>query len=112
GVGGLIKEHDVGAVIEFENKGDQVQPGMKPAVAFRDQEVKNALAVPNEAVDKDSSGRPTVKVLRGGKWQAVAVQTGVTDGQYTQIKSGLQKGEIVQVTPSVVNAAQLPGRKP
>ncbi len=110
-VGGLIKESDVAAIIDFRNTKDQVQPGMKPEVAFKSEEAKDALAVPNEAVQKDASGKPIVKALVNGRWQPVVVQTGVSDGRYTQIKSGLQKGELVQVIPSVVSAANLPGKR-
>lgn len=110
-IGGLMKSQVYVALIEFDNDRGEVKPGMKlQQCAVKTGETRNALAVPNEAVDTDSSGRPTVKVMRGGQWQVVTVQTGVSDGQYTEVKSGLQKGETVQVTPNLLHAAPLPGR--
>ncbi len=110
-VGGLVKEQNYVAIIEFKNVDALARPDMTPNVAVKMGEVKNALAVPNDAVDHDSSGRPIVKALRSGQWQPVIVETGLTDGKYTQIKAGLKKGETIQVTPDLIKTASLPGVK-
>ncbi len=86
------------AIISFENTGDKVRPGMKPHAAIKTgKEVKGALAIPVAAVRVDSTGKPTVSVMRDGKWQAVTVQPGISDGQFIEIKSELKSGETVQV---------------
>src|SRR5205085_130844 len=82
-LGGLRKEEQYLAMIGFKNENGAVRPGMKPIAAIKTGEVKSALAVPNDAVGKDSSGRPIVKVLHAGKWDPVVVETGLSDGQYT-----------------------------
>jgi RND family efflux transporter MFP subunit len=102
---GLRKEEQYIALIDFKNDSGLAKPGMKPVVALKTGEVKNALAVPNEAIGTDPSGRPIVKALRNGKWQPVVVATGISDGQYTEIKDGLQPGETVQVVPNPLAAA-------
>jgi hypothetical protein len=46
-----------------------------------------------------------VQVKRGDKWESTVVETGVTDGSVTEIKSGLQEGDVVQVTPTRLETA-------
>jgi RND family efflux transporter MFP subunit len=88
------------AVINFDNEKGLVKPGAEvKAVAIRTGEVEDVLAVPIEAVDTDSSGKPVVKVLRGSEWMPTVVEVGLSGAGYTEIKSGLKEGETVQVTP-------------
>ncbi len=105
-LGGLVKNSQYVALIEFKNSDAKVRPGMKPMVALKTGEAKNALLVPSEAVDV-VNGATTVKVQRGGAWQQVSVETGVSDGHFTQLKSGVKEGDTVQVTPNLLNAATL-----
>lgn len=109
-LGGLRKTEEYVAVIDFKNDNGLLKPGMKPIASIKTGEAKNALAVPVEAVSTDSSGRPTVKALRNGRWEPVVVATGVSDGKYTQIKQGLQAGETVQVVPNPLAAATRLGK--
>ncbi len=102
---GLRKEEQYVVLVDFQNDSGLTKPGMKPVAALKTGEVKNALAVPNEAVGTDSSGRPVVKALRNGTWEPVVVATGISDGQYTEIKEGLKPGETVQVVPNPLAAA-------
>lgn len=108
-LGGLIKNSHFVALIKFKNAESAAKPGMKPRIALKTGEAKGALVVPSEAVDV-KNGAPTVKVFRGGAWQVVSVEPGVSDGRFTQVKSGLKDGETVQVTPNLVNAASLTGK--
>jgi hypothetical protein len=43
-----------------------------------------------------------VQVLRSGRWQKVVVQPGLSDGQYTAIRSGLNENETIRVTPDLL----------
>jgi len=96
--GGLLKNKmEYVAVIHLKNKGGQVKPGMKAGAAVQLEEQKNVLAVPNDAVHEDSGGRPVVKVLNGSTWTDRVVEIGLSDGHYTEVKSGLKEGEVVQV---------------
>jgi RND family efflux transporter MFP subunit len=87
------------AVVDFRNDDGLVKPGMHAAAAIKVGEVKNVLAVPSQAVDVDNTGRPVVRVLRGGDWVDVVVEVGLSDGKFTEIKSGVSEGDTVQVTP-------------
>lgn len=98
---GLGRQPGYVAILAFKNEQEQVQPNMTATVAIKLGAVKDVPAVPSEAVDLDPTGRPIVKTLRNGQWKPVVVQIGLSDGQYTQIKSGLRKGETVQVTPKL-----------
>ncbi len=86
--------------IDFRNDKGLVKEGFTPDWAgVKVGEVKGVLAVPRQAIDLDPTGKPTVKVLENEKWVPRVVETGMSDGKYTEIKSGLKEGETVQVTP-------------
>ena len=107
-LGGLVNRQKYVASVDFKNDEGLVKPGMKvQQVALKTGEVRNATAVPIEALDRDKTGKPIVNALRGGQWQPVVVEAGITDGEYVQIKSGLKPGETIQVTPNILNAAPL-----
>jgi RND family efflux transporter MFP subunit len=84
-------------LVEFRNDEGLVKPGMKATASIKTGEVKDTLAVPSEAVTQDREGRTVVGVLRDGKWQDTVVQTGLSDGRYTAVKSGLKKGDTVRL---------------
>jgi multidrug efflux pump subunit AcrA (membrane-fusion protein) len=90
------------AIVEFRNEKGLVKPEMKARAAVRLGQTNDALAVPSDAVDRDEQGRPAVEVLRNGRWQEVVVEPGLSDGQYTAIRTGLKEGETVRVTPDLL----------
>jgi len=88
------------AVIGFRNTQGLVKPGAEiNAVSVQTGRADDVLAVPADAIDRDDTGKPYVRVLKGQEWQVRIVEPGLSDGKYTQIKSGVQEGETVQVTP-------------
>lgn len=99
---GLLKKTRYVVLVSFENPKGAAKPGMKAGAAIRPGEAKDVLAVPSEAVKTDASGRPVVRALRSGQWQSVIVETGLSDGRYTEIRSGLQENETVQVRPDLM----------
>lgn len=90
------------AVVEIENERGLVKPEMAAHLSIVTGEAKDVIAVPNDAIRRDRSGRSVVKVLRGGQWRPVVVETGITGGEYTQVTSGLKPGDTVQVRPDLV----------
>lgn len=90
------------AVVEIENERGLVKPEMEARVSIKLDEAKDVLAVPNDAIQRDRTGRPVVQVLRNGQWQPVVVETGLTDGEYTEVEGELKPGETVQVRPDLV----------
>jgi multidrug efflux pump subunit AcrA (membrane-fusion protein) len=90
------------ALIEFKNEQGQVKPDMEASVSVRLGQAEDVPAVPTDAIDRDEAGRPVVAVLRGGRWQEVVVDPGLSDGRYTAIRSGLKEGETIKVTPDLL----------
>ena len=68
------------------------------SITVVDQQVNDALTVPIAAVKQDGSGIDVVRVIdigKGGTVTEVPVTTGLTEGSYIQITSGLRLGELV-----------------
>lgn len=73
--------------------------GSAVSITVVDQQVDDALTVPIAAVEQNGTGADTVRVYdrRNGKVTAVPVTTGLTDGSYIQITTGLSNGQSVIV---------------
>lgn len=96
GRGGRI-EHS--ASVAIVNKEGAIKPGMKGDARLTLDQVRDVLAVPNDALFK-SEDRWAVKVRAGRDgWQTRLVEIGISDGEYTQIRSGLKEGELVSLKP-------------
>jgi HlyD family secretion protein len=95
-------------VIDFSNAEGLVKPGVTvQTCAIQNGRVRNALAVPSEAVAKDRTGKPYVNLLDGQNWKPVVVETGLSDGKFTQIKSDLvHEGDTLQAPPQTPPASQ------
>ena len=88
------------ATIRVDDTKHLVKPGMLVTMCgVRTGEVFNVLSVPLLAVGHDASGRAYVNVQQGSAWAAKYVDTGLTDGQYIQITSGLTESDVVQAPP-------------
>jgi len=101
--GGFLKKGGLLAIVDFENTQGNVKPGMKARAQVDAGEVKNVLAVPVEAVNRDDKGRATVKIQRGGDWQDAIVETGLSDGAFIEIKSGLEEGAVIQAPQPLID---------
>lgn len=94
---GNAKEQLYVAIVRFKNEEGLVKPAMKSRVVLKIGEAHDALTVPNDALKKSASGGWMVNVLREGKWELATVEIGLSDGKYTEVKSGLNEKDIVQV---------------
>lgn len=100
------------AIIDVENPELLLRPGMTANVTFVTQEALDVVKVPNAALrfrlepppgmQKKMDGVPplpagarAVTVLRDGRPERVAVVTGLTDGSFTEVVSGLHEGDVV-----------------
>lgn len=84
-------------------QGLTILSGMTATVTIETSRKENVVAVPNLGM-KVQNGRTTVQKATG---ESVTVQTGVTDGKYTEILSGLQDGDSilsVNIATSTVSA--------
>jgi multidrug efflux pump subunit AcrA (membrane-fusion protein) len=72
--------------------------GAAVTIKVVDQQETNALTVPIAAVKQNGSGQDVVRVIdiaKSGKITEVPVQTGLTEGDYIEIKKGLKGDETV-----------------
>jgi len=96
-------------IIAVENPGGRLKPGMTANVSIVTAEEQDVLRLRNAALrtrlpdalrppdpaDKPSGARVVYRLTRDGNLEPVPVQTGITDGVYTQILGGLQEDNVV-----------------
>ncbi len=80
------------------NAGDEVQIGDYAMITIVTKELEDVVSVPKDAIKKDDAGR-YVYVYRDGKTDYVPIQTGYSDGVYTEVTEGLAAGDKVLYTP-------------
>ncbi len=82
------------AVVEFDRRDVQVRLGMGANLKILTVEKKGVLLVPNRAL-KNVGTRKAVRIVAPGISREVIVQVGVTDGNETEIISGVNEGDQV-----------------
>lgn len=88
------------ATIDFDNSERLVKPEASVrTVGVELGRRKNVVAVPVDAVSKDSTGKPFVRVLENNNWKSTVVELGMTDGNFVEVKNGVDEGQTVQVIP-------------
>lgn len=79
----------------FPNNSDRwFKPGMFCRVNVEIKNKKNILTIPNSAVTVIQDEK-SIYVVNGNKATKRKVETGITDGNYTEITSGIKEGETV-----------------
>ena len=73
-----------------------LRPEMTTNVTIIVDVVKNALAIPSEAITRVGQ-KELVAVITDGGMEKREVTTGVIDGDYVEIKKGLKEGEVVLI---------------
>lgn len=86
------------ALTDFRNTGGQAKPGMEATASIKVGEVHDVLAVPANAVFEVEK-QHAVKLRDGQEWVQRIVEIGLSDGKYTEIKSGIKEGDIVMTNP-------------
>lgn len=112
-------------IIEIDNKDLKLKPGMTANVEVITSEKQNALLVPNQALRfyiEDENGGSSRRykdkglwIIAGGRPQRVAVKTGVSDDNNTEVSSAdLHEGDevIVEKKDSVAKTRQMRMRMP
>lgn len=85
-----------GAVVELDARNFRVRPGMGASLKIQTIEKKSVLLVPNRAL-KNVGTRKAVHIVAPGGPRDVIVETGVSDGNETEIVSGVSEGDQLQV---------------
>jgi HlyD family secretion protein len=85
--------------VAVPNKGGNYKAGTPVHVSLAARTLNDVVSVPNEALITTKTGTPAVMVVGA---DSVAhqkdVKTGITDGQDTEVLSGLQPGDLVVTT--------------
>jgi RND family efflux transporter MFP subunit len=76
-------------------QGFELKGGMSATADLVIDGRSNVLLVPNNAIRLDSQGNTTALVLVNEVTQEKKVVTGLSDGSYTEILSGLDEGELL-----------------
>ena len=107
-VGSVLGEQtrSASARVLLDNPDQAWRPGLFVTVAVYTQSVQAAVAVPLAAL-QTIAGQPSVFVQSPQGWRAQAVQLGVQDAQWVEIKQGLQAGQNYAAQGSFVLKAEL-----
>ncbi|MBX3235250.1 MAG: efflux RND transporter periplasmic adaptor subunit [Nitrospiraceae bacterium] len=82
--------------IDLPNGDHALRPGTFAEVGLGLREIPQALVLPPQAIVAGPKGK-SVFIIDQGKAKSVAVQTGITDGRWMEITSGLNGDEDVVV---------------
>ena len=89
--------------VSFDNDGD-VKLGMSASADIPLNKAENVIAVPSGAVNT-RGGKSYVTVKNGDEETVAEVETGLNNGSFTEIKSGLNEGDTVVMTVSEDNSS-------
>ncbi len=84
------------ATIEFANDGN-IKIGMSASCTIILEEADNCIAVPIAAIQTSGSNKYVIVVKNDGTTENVNVETGISNDNYVQIKSGLSGNETIQM---------------
>jgi RND family efflux transporter MFP subunit len=78
----------------------RLREGLTVTVSITAEQRTNILLVPNKAITS-RSGRYYVQVVSAGQTTEKMIQTGITDGQNTEVISGLNEGDVVSTATNI-----------
>ncbi len=84
------------AVVTLEPTDLKLRPGMGATLKIATVEKKDVLRVPTRAV-KGAGTQKIVVVQDGGGTRNVVVETGLSDGDNTEIISGVSEGTVILI---------------
>lgn len=76
--------------------GEEIEVGDFAVIALMNDVRDGVLSIPSDAIQKDDTGR-YVSVKDGNANKQVYIKTGITDGVYTEVLSGLSEGDEILV---------------
>lgn len=90
--------------VTVPNDDYSLKPGMTAEVEFVIARKENALLVPTEAI-RQMRGGSAVALVEGGETRFQPVETGISADGFTEILSGLEEGDMVQVAVKSSNGS-------
>jgi multidrug efflux pump subunit AcrA (membrane-fusion protein) len=93
-------------VLTVDSRDPRLRPEMTARVDIDVEHRTSVLLVPVNALFNESNGSAVVYLSRGGRRSARTVQVGISDGLFTEIRSGLTDGDIVQIGTDAPGSAR------
>lgn len=90
--------------VQFPNNGE-VLIGMSAKCSVILNKAEDVVAVPSEAITRENKESYVTVIDSDGKTEKVQVETGISNDAYTEIKSGLDAGETVQIIKSTTTSS-------
>lgn len=98
-----------GVDVELKNDGD-ILIGMTSKCSIILQKSENAIAVATEAIT-NKNGKKYVNVKKdNGQVEETEIETGIKNDAYTEVKSGLNEGDIVVIENEETGKSKMNGR--
>ncbi|MBI3806673.1 MAG: efflux RND transporter periplasmic adaptor subunit [Nitrospirae bacterium] len=106
--------------IDLPNPDHALRPGTFVELSLGLREIPDALVLPPQAVNSGPKGK-SVFIIEGGRAKSTPVQTGISDGRWMEITSGLSgdedvvvvgKGKLLEGSPITPAPFNLPEGKP
>ncbi|GHC11159.1 efflux RND transporter periplasmic adaptor subunit [Cerasicoccus arenae] len=85
-------------LVTFEAGDERIRPGISATVTLPIAEVHDVTVVIPTALFKSKEGFVAYKKKGEGQWEKVSVETGLSDVHHVEVKSGLDKGDVVSLT--------------
>ena len=82
--------------VEFQNEGD-IMLGMSAKCSIILEKAENTIAVASEAIKNQNRQKTVTVKLSDGSSKDVQIETGISNDAYTEVKSGLNEGDIVLI---------------
>ena len=84
----------------LKDDADEVKIGDYAVIVLKNQSVRDVLTVPNDAINREGF-LTYVYVVENGESVYTTVSTGMTDGAYTEILSGIEEGDKILTNQAV-----------
>jgi multidrug efflux pump subunit AcrA (membrane-fusion protein) len=96
----------MGVEVNVPNPDRKLKPGMFARVEVLVDTRKAALTVPVEVL-RLGEGRPSVMVVRGGVVEPAAVEVGLSDARFVEVRQGLtEQDQVILEGKDLVKAKQ------
>ena len=83
-------------IVKFDENSDLVLPNMGVDAEIIIDEKQEALLIPTPAVETNKNEKVTT-VFKDGKFQRAVIKTGISNNKFTEVVSGLEEGDTIQV---------------
>ncbi len=94
-------------LIDIDNPDHKLRTGMFASVTLRQEHKDNALAIPRDALRRDSENNTVVYVVQKNKVKKVEVQTGLHDANYIEITKGVSSTDKIVLHGEVSNGQKV-----